>query len=139
MVRFSDSELLFALRENERFSFVNLAKKFGVTETAIRKRIRSLEKKGIIKGYTINIDYKKLGFDITAIIGIDTLPEKLFQIIEDLKKEDVISIYTSSGDHMLLIEKCFKNTSELQKYIWTLQKKEDITKVCPAIIIDKIK
>jgi len=139
MVRFSDFELVEELRKNSRVSYVDLGKRFKVTETAIRKRIRSLEDKGIIKGYTAIIDYKKLGYDVNAIIGIDTLPDKLFTIIDDVQKQDSVCVYTSSGDHMLMVEKCFKNTQELNDYIKNLEKTKGITKVCPAIIIEKIK
>jgi len=139
MVRFSDFDLIEELRQNARISYVELAKKFEVTETAIRKRVHSLEKKGVIKGYTAIIDYKQLGYNINAVIGIDTLPEKLFNIIDDVQKHDSICVYTSSGDHMLMVEKCFKNTTELNEYIKNLEHTKGVTKVCPAIIIEKIK
>ena len=139
MVRFSDLDLIEELRKNSRISYVDLAKLFNVTETAIRKRVHSLEDKGVIKGYTAIIDYKQLGYNVNAIIGIDTLPDKLFSIIDDVQKQDSICVYTSSGDHMLMVEKCFKNTQELNEYIKSLEQTKGITKVCPAIIIEKIK
>ena len=75
MVRFSDLELVKELQKNSKRSYVELAKLFNVTETAIRKRIKLLENKGIIKGYSIFVDAKKIGYNINAIIGIDTLKE----------------------------------------------------------------
>lgn len=139
MVRFSDLELIKLLQKDSHISYVDLAKKFNVTETAIRKRIHSLEEKKVIKGYSVEIDYKKIGFDVCALIGIDTVPEKLVTFMEQMKQEDAICIYYSSGDHMLMIEKCFKNTRELVEYVQKLENTKGITKVCPAIIMDKLK
>ena len=56
MVRISNLELLRILKENSRIPFVKIAKIFGVSETAVRKRIRKLEKEGIIKKYTIEVN-----------------------------------------------------------------------------------
>lgn len=140
MVRFSDIDLIKELQKNSKRSYVDLAKIFKVTETAIRKRIKNLEDKGVIKGYNLFVDIRKLGYNINAIIGIDTLPEQYITIMQNIKLDsDIINAYFTSGDHMLMIEKYFKNSTELEEYIKTLENTKGITKVCPAIIIEKIK
>jgi Lrp/AsnC family transcriptional regulator for asnA, asnC and gidA len=140
MVRISNIDLITKLQENSKISYVALAKMFNVTETAIRKRIKNLEEKNIIKGYNVILDIKKLGYELSAIIGIDTLPEHYMRIIALIKQDkEVINAYTSSGDHMLMIEKYFKNHKELEECIKKLEGIQGITKVCPAIIIEKIK
>jgi Lrp/AsnC family transcriptional regulator for asnA, asnC and gidA len=140
MVRFSNLELLKELQKNSKISYVNLAKIFNVTETAIRKRVKHLENKGVIKGYNIDLDIKQLGYNINAIIGIDTLPEQYINIIQSIKADsDILKAYSTSGDHMILIEKYFKNYVELEEYITKLNTIKGITKVCPAIILEKIK
>lgn len=140
MVRISNIDLINKLKENSRISYVDLAKIFNVTETAIRKRIKNLEEKGIIKGYNVILDIKKLNYELNAIIGLDTLPEHYMRIISLIKQDkEVINAYTSSGDHMLMIEKYFKNHKELEECIKKLEETPGITKVCPAILIEKIK
>ncbi|MCD6515608.1 MAG: Lrp/AsnC family transcriptional regulator [Candidatus Odinarchaeota archaeon] len=139
MVRISNLELLRILKENSRIPFVKIAKIFGVSETAVRKRIRKLEKEGIIKKYTIEVNLKKIGLEM-AMIGIDTKPEYYISTIEKLKEMDeVVNLYASSGDHMIMIECWFKSSEELRKFIKTLESVEGVTRVCPAIILEKIK
>ena len=117
-----------------------MAKKFKVTETAVRKRVKQLEQIGIIKKYTIEFDPKKIGFDIDTLIGIDTLPEEYINIINKLKNtEEVQSLYSSNGDHMILARCWFKNHRELENFVKKIEKYKGITKICPAIIIEKIK
>lgn len=140
MVRFSDIDLIKELQKNSKRSYVDLAKIFQVTETAIRKRVKLLETKGIIKGYNLFVDIRKLGYNINAIIGIDTQPEQYIAIMQNIKLDsDIINAYSTSGDHMIMIEKYFKNYTELEEYVKKLNKTDGITKVCPAIIIEKIK
>jgi Lrp/AsnC family transcriptional regulator for asnA, asnC and gidA len=132
--------MLNLLRENSRISFVNLAKHFGVSETAVRKRIRKLEEEGVIRKYTVEVDPKRIGLNIDALIGIDTKPERYIQTLEKLKEmEEIITLCSSSGDHMILIECWFENSKELVKFVKGLEAMEEITRICPAVIIEKIK
>jgi len=140
MVRISNLELLKKLRENSRVHYTQLARHFGVTETAIRKRIKKLEESGVIVKYTIDINPKKIGFESVALIGIDTKPEKYIKTIEELKRmKEVFTLCSSSGDHMILAECWFKNSKELSDFIKKIGRMDGVLKVCPAIITEKIK
>ncbi len=140
MVRISDIDLIKELKKNARVSFTELARKYGVSEAAIRKKVNKLTNKGIIKRFTLELDMKKIGYDVEALIGVDTLPEKLMSVIDDLKEDEAIeNLYASAGDHMILVHIYFKSDEELRKYVRNLESKEGITKVCPAIILSKIK
>ncbi len=140
MVRISNNKIVEILQKNSRTPFVKIAKELGVSETAIRKKVKKLEEDGIIKKYTIEADPKKLGFQVQALIGLDTLPEKFIQAIEKLKKmKEILHLYSSSGDHMILMECWFKNSQELTSFIKKLDAIEGVTKICPAIILEKIK
>ncbi len=140
MVRISENELLKMLQENARTPFVKIAEKLGVSEAAVRKKISSLEKNGVIKKYTVEVEPKKLGYEVVALIGIDTKPEKFVSTIETLlKKKEVRHLYSTSGDHMILIESWFRNTKELAEFVKKVEKLTGVTKVCPAIILEKIK
>ncbi len=140
MVRISNLDLLLALRENSRIPFVELAKRMGVSETAIRKRVRKLEHDGVILKYTIEVDAKKIGYDIDALIGVDTKPEDYIGILEKLKRmRDVRCMCSSSGDHMMLLECWFHDSDELSKFVRKLKSVDGITKICPAIKRERIK
>ncbi len=138
--RISDIEIIKELLKNARITYKDLSKKFNVTETAIRKRIKKLEEKKIIKKYTINVDIKQLGYQKKVLIGIDTTPEKYIDILEKLRdREEIIRLYSTTGDHMLMIEVWFRNDKELFDYTKSLEKMKGITRICPAIIIEEVK
>lgn len=140
MVRISDLELLEALRDNSRTSFVKLAKKFGVTETAVRKRVKKLEDSGVIIRYTLDIDFRKLGMGMNALIGLDTAPESYIAVVDRLKRmKEVLRLRTSTGDHMLIVDGWFRDSDELTDFVKRLEKMEGVTRTCPAIITDCIK
>lgn len=140
MVRISDFDLVKMLRENSKIPNVRIAERFGVTETAIRKRIRKLEEKGIIRKYTIDADPKKLGMKVEAVIGIDTKPEDYLEVIERVKgMDEVIRLCSSSGDHMMMAEVWLRDSNELRRFNRKLKSIEGVTRICPAIINERIK
>jgi Lrp/AsnC family transcriptional regulator for asnA, asnC and gidA len=140
MVRISDLNLIKILMNDSRLSYTKIARVLGVTEAAIRKRVKALEEKGVIKRFTIDVNPKALGYDLDVLIGVDTTPERYVKILEILKKMDeVIGLYTSAGDHMILLRAWFKNTDELNKFIHELESMEGVTRVCPAILLEKLK
>ncbi len=140
MVRISDLDIICILKENARTPYVEIAKKLGVSETAVRKRVKNLERKGVIKKYTVEVDLKKIGYEVNALIGIDTKPEYYISTLEKLREvKEIVKLYSSSGDHMILAECWLKNSQELTKFVKNLEGFEGIVKVCPAIILEKIK
>ena len=56
-----DVEILRVLANNARISAMELGKKIKATQKVVIYRIRQLEKKGIILGYTTSLDLEKLG------------------------------------------------------------------------------
>ena len=140
MVRISDEKLLMELMKNSKIPFTKLAKRFKVTEAAVRKRVKKLEENGIIQGYTIKVNLRKLGYKIHAIIGVDTKPEDMMKVLNKLKKDKrIISLYSSSGDHMIMLETWLGNSDELAEFIGRLERTRGVTRVCPAIMLERIK
>lgn len=126
--------------ENARASYVEIAEKLGVSEAAVRKRIRRLENLGAIRRYTIDLDPRRLGYEVLAIIGLDVEPEHLLKVMEELKgREEVVRLYLTSGDHMLIVECWFENSQEFSSFIKGLESREGIKRVCPAIVLERLK
>jgi len=139
MVRFSNFDLIKILMKNSRIPFTQIAKNFGVTETSIRKRIKKLLDDKIIKRFTIDVDLKALGLN-TSLIGIDVKPEFYTDVITELKNNSKIKkLYTSTGDHMLMLEFWFKSNIELRNFTKKIKNINGVTRVCPAILLERIK
>ena len=131
-----DIEILKALVKNGRASYVELSKKLKITEAAVRKRVKKLETKGIVKGFTAIIDPATLGFHAVAVIGVDTVSDALMSTFEHVKNiRGAKYVALSSGDHMIIFEVWCKDQQELSQVISKVKKIEGVTKVCPAILL----
>ena len=93
----TDLMILDLLKGNARMSYQELGNAIGMSRVAAKKRVKKLEKEGIIRGYNTCI-YRE--DEITVFIDIVTLPEKY---------EEVLSYVTA---HTAYIRQIFKTTKE---------------------------
>jgi len=136
-----DRMIIDMLTKDARTPFTEIAKKLGISETAVRKRVRALEEEGVIEQYTIKVNPSKLGYTLVSLTGVDTRPERIFIVAEELKKFDFVKeLYLTSGDHMIMTEIWAKDGQDLSDILSNkIGKLEGVTKVCPAIILEKLK
>jgi len=66
-------EIIRSLQKDARTNFSNIAKSCGVSTDTISKRFHKMEKAGVIRGTTILMNPKKLGFDCIASLEIDVI------------------------------------------------------------------
>jgi len=136
-----DMKILRMLQEDGRLSFTEIAEKLKLSESTIRKRVQTLQKKGVIKKFSIEIDPSKIGINTVAIVGVDVDPTKLLEAAENLCQiKEVRSVATSTGDHMIMTEIWTRDGRELTKIVSEkIGAIEGVKKICPAIILERLK
>ena len=65
-----DKKILKLLKENSKLTTQQISKKTLIPITTVHNRIKKLEKEGIINKFTIELDNKKIGKNISAYIHI---------------------------------------------------------------------
>ena len=133
-------QLLDKLTEDSSRTWKQLAQELSISDTAIRKRVKKLREDGTIKRFTIEIDQRKLGYELTSFIGFDAKAELYIEILEEIKVwKEVKSIFQTSLDHDFLMECWFKNNDDLTAFIGRLERLKGVTMVCPATVIQRLK
>lgn len=136
-----DLKIIRMLQDDGRLPFTEIARKLKLSESTIRKRVRSLQEEGVIEKFTVEINPSKIGINTVAIVGVDVDPTKLLQAAQKLCEiKEIRSVATSTGDHMIMTEIWAEDGRELTKImserIGTI---EGVKKICPAIILEKLK
>lgn len=132
-----DLEILKLLSDNSRIEYKEIAKKLRMSANAIKYRIKNMESSGIIKGYTLSIDKRKLGFEFYNI-QIDTGAKNEKELKNFLKNnEKVIYFYKYLGNENwdLDIGLIVKDSEELRKFIIKLREKFEDIKIYDIYII----
>ena len=120
-----DQKILFTLIEDSSLSTQKIAKKTNIAITTVHNRIRKLRKRGIIKGYTVVLDKKKLGKNIFAYILVDvdnkTLraknmsQEELAKKIKKIELVEEVSIIGGGAD--IIIRVAIEDVEQLNDFI----------------------
>lgn len=136
-----DMKILTILMKDGRKPYTEIAKELGTSESSIRKRVRKMEDEGIIKGYKVEVEPSKIGYGVVALTGFDTNPEDFLTVANKLCEFDEIKkVWTSTGDHMIMTEIWARDGKELSEILFNkVGKIEGIKKVCPAIILERLK
>ena len=65
-----DRQILALLRENARISKLELAESVNLSPTPCARRVKQLEDSGVITGYSVTTDPRKLGYQLSVYIAI---------------------------------------------------------------------
>lgn len=120
-----DRRILEVLHENSDLSIQKISKRTGIPITTVHNRIKRLKKSGIIKNYTVNLDYQKLGKHVLAFVLINVNQRSMtdsdmdqFDVLREIKKfghVEEADLITGSNDILL---KCRFNTlDELTDFV----------------------
>ena len=135
-----DLRILSLLQEDCRLSFNKVASKLGISVGTAFNHIKSLEKKGIIKGYTAIVDSGKLGYSLTAIIMIQAEGAHLVDIEEEIAKTaNVVAVYDITGDYDAAVIAKFKDRASLSIFIKNLLAIPHIKRTVTNITLNVIK
>ena len=115
-----DKEILNIIQNDATISYQKIGTKLGVGTSTIHYRIEKMKKQGIITSISAMINPEKIGFDATAVIGLNVEPLQMDEIAEHiLKFDEVQTVATSSGDHDLIIQIIAENGKEIWRFINT--------------------
>ncbi|WP_253205431.1 Lrp/AsnC family transcriptional regulator [Clostridium estertheticum] len=66
----TDTQILSLLTKNSRMQWQEIGEEVHLTGQAVKNRISKMEKSGVIKGYTVNINSEMLGKNLTAFVTV---------------------------------------------------------------------
>jgi Lrp/AsnC family transcriptional regulator for asnA, asnC and gidA len=107
-----DLSIIKELTEDARMSFRKIAKKLGISPDTVINRYKALQEKGAIRGSTVVINPRKLGYHGMAVFLIDASPSHILAteatidsslILNRLiQMRNIILATKTVGDHDLL-------------------------------------
>lgn len=136
----TDKKIINILMENSRLSYREIAKKIGVSVVTIMNRVKNLEKQKVIKKYTANLDYEKLGYDIVAIIEVKISRGKLALVEKKIaSSENVLACYDITGDFDAQIITRFRNRRGLDSFLKLIQTYEFVERTRTNLVLNVVK
>jgi len=135
-----DKQILNTLISNSRLSYRQIAPILKVSVATIMNRINKLQKEGIIKSFTTQIDYDKLDYDIHVIIDIRVAKGKLFQVENKIANHpNVYAVYDTTGHFDATIIAKFKNRRSMDAFLKKIQTYEFVERTETKLVLNTIK
>jgi len=111
-----DREIISILINDAKTPYTEIAKRIYVSGGTVHGRMRKLEHMGIVKGFTLVIDTAKLGYDLTAYLGIYLTRGSIYSaVIKELEEiPQVLEAHYTTGVYSVFVKVLCKNTQDLR-------------------------
>jgi len=134
-----DAKLVNALLGDGRASLRSLAEDLDVSVTTVSNHLSDLEERGVIQGYTANVDYDELGYDVTAVLQLKVEGNALPEITDRLRGEkQMISVYEVTGDYDIVAIGKFSDTDGMNDQIKSLLTDPDIRESNTSVVLNAV-
>ncbi|WP_342116848.1 Lrp/AsnC family transcriptional regulator [Pseudoduganella sp. OTU4001] len=116
-----DRKILRELRRDGRLSNTKLAEKVGLSTTPCWNRVRAMEERGVIEGYTALLSQQALGLPDIVIIEVtldrhdDDMLHRFGEALSDLP--EVMEAYLLTGEYDYLIKVAVAGTAGYEEFL----------------------
>lgn len=136
-----DIKILDSLQQNGRRRRGDLAEEVGLSLPSVSERLRKLEEKGYLTGYTAKLDPKKFGFDVTAYVRVTVRNSDFYQkfIDQAIGCPEVLECHaiTGEGSHLLKIRT--EKTESLERILSEIQAWDGVTQTLTSVVLSTAK
>lgn len=111
-----DIAIMSILLFDAKKPYAEIGKKLKVSGGTVHVRIRKLIDSGIVSGSNLDVDYSRLGYSVTAFMGIYLEKSSYYDgVIEELKKiPEVVEAHYTTGDYSVFGKVICKGTKHLR-------------------------
>ena len=114
-----DRKILAILMKDSNVSYTEIAKRIHVSGGTVHVRMTKMEEMGIVTGANLTVDYVKLGYDVSAFLGIFLEKSSYYDdVAEELKKiPEVVEAYYTTGIYSIFSKIICRDTAHLKEVL----------------------
>ena len=114
-----DIQILSILMKNATTPYTEIAKDLIVSGGTIHVRMKKLEEMGVIKGASLEVNPQKLGFDVTAFLGIFLEKGSQYNAaVEKLKTvNEIVELHYTTGSYSIFAKIVCHDTNHLREVL----------------------
>jgi DNA-binding Lrp family transcriptional regulator len=129
-----DRQIVRILKEDGRAGYIDVGKQIGLSEGAIRKRIKVLVDQGVIRKFTVKIGISEGAEAITLLATNPSLPTQ--EVSDRIKKiPNVETLYEVTGEYDIVVVISGMNVFEVNECIEKIRRVEGIVKSNTMIVL----
>ncbi|OFV65853.1 MAG: AsnC family transcriptional regulator [Candidatus Syntrophoarchaeum butanivorans] len=135
-----DLKVIRELKKDARTSYREIAEKLGVSEGTVYNRVQKLKEKGVIKRFIPDIDYSKLGYDLSALIGVTVEGGYLGEVEEVIAAEpNVSAVFDVTGDYDAVVVAKFRGREGLNDLVKRILSIPHVLRTNTMVVLNIVK
>ncbi|MBS7645882.1 hypothetical protein KEJ44_07600 [Candidatus Bathyarchaeota archaeon] len=135
-----DLNLLRRLQSPVPVDLEGLAHQLNVSRDHLERRLKDLEDKGVLQGFTARVDPEKMGYKVNVLILVKADGRALAQLEEDLSGHaNNVSVYDLAGEYDVALISKFKDERDFKKYFKSIQSMEIVDRAIAYRILKRLK
>jgi len=135
-----DVRILGLLQQDSRLSFNKIARKLDISVGTAFNHIKNLEKKGVLRGYTILLDSNRIGYSLTTLIMVQVEGGHLLDVEDEVSKaSNVVAVYDLTGEYDAAVIAKFKDRDNLNLFIKNLMAIPHVKRTVTSVVLDVVK
>ena len=135
-----DLKIIKEFQADARQSYREIAEKLNIAEGTVYNRVSKLKDMGVIRKFIADINYAKLGYDLTVVIGLTVEGGHLGEIEEKIsKKPNVSAVYDVTGEYDALIVAKFTERDSLNDFIKSILRLPYVKRTNTMLVLNVIK
>ncbi len=135
-----DRQILSILMKDANTPFTAIAKQIHVSGGTVHVRMKKLQDMGVVTGSNLSVDYTKLGYDISAFLGIYLDKSSLYgDVSEGLKQiPEIVGAHYTTGNYSIFAKIICRDTKHLRRVLYDkIQKIEGIQRTETFISLEE--
>lgn len=139
-----DRRLLVCLQENGRLSATELAARVGLTVSPCLRRLKNLERSGVIRGYAALVDQERVGLPVSVFVSIklERQREEALETFEEAVRRcpEVMECYLMTGTRDYLLRVVVEDLSAYERFLkQTLTRVEGVASIESSFALAQVK
>ncbi|GGD10161.1 MULTISPECIES: Lrp/AsnC family transcriptional regulator [Hyunsoonleella] len=134
-----DHQILDMLIDNTRIPFTDIAKKLLISAGTVHVRVKKMEESGIIRGSSLTLDYKKLGYSFIAYVGVylNNTSQTQF-VLERINEIPFVTVaHITTGKFNIFCKVRARNTEHAKEVIFKLDEIEGVYRTETMISLEE--
>ncbi len=113
-----DMKLLKMLSDDAHVSLRKMGREVGLSTSGVRRRVKQLERFGLIKQYSALIDPQKFGYGVMAFVSIDVDSRSMRELVRSLSRcHQVCELHHTTGGHGLMLKVRARDVESLKNFV----------------------
>lgn len=134
-------KLLKMLSDNARTPLRKMGREVGLSTSGVRRRVKQLERLGLIQKYSALIDPRKFGYGVMAFVSVDVDSRGMRALIRSLSHcHQVCELHRTTGGHGLMLKVRARDLESLNKFVDDrIQSFDSVSRIRTTVAMETLK